>query len=240
MNTPVDVIADEKNKSVIICDWINRRVVRWSLENQHDIEILIGNISCSRLTMNENGDLFVSDFENHAVKRWRKDEKGGKGTIVAGGNGQGSKLNQLNGPLAIFIDEEEAVYVSDYRNNRVMKWLKGASEGIVVAGGQGQGNSLNQLDYPEGLLVNEVGDVYVTDRRNHRIMCWPLGSNTGRIVAGGNGAGLGSHQLNNPTGLSFDVEKNLYVADFGNNRVQRFRLDENKNKNEKILIKFNK
>ena len=225
MNTPVDVIADEKNKSVIICDWINRRVVRWSLENQHDIEILIGNISCSRLTMNENGDLFVSDFENHAVKRWRKDEKGGKGTIVAGGNGQGSKLNQLNGPLAIFIDEEETIYVSDYRNNRVMKWLKGASEGIVVAGGQGQGNSLKQLYSPEGLVVNEVGDIYVADWGSHRIMCWLLGLKEGRVVVDGNGEGKGSNQLTYPFGLSFDVENNLYVADWYNHRIQRFGIN---------------
>ena len=227
MSYPIDVIVDENNKSLIICDYGNRRVVRWSLENPNgDKEVLIENIWCYGLMMNENGDLFVSDYVNHAVKRWRKGEigSGGEGRIVAGGNGKGNQLNQLNYPTNIFIDREESVYVSDNGNHRVMKWLKGANEGIVVAGGQGRGNSLNQLNHPQGLLVNEVGDIYVADSGNHRIMCWSVESKESRVVVGGNGAGQGSNQLNYPQGLSFDVENNLYVVDYNNNRIQRFRV----------------
>ena len=228
MNGPTDVILDENNKSLIIYDYGNRRVVRWPLENPNDEkEILIENILCGGLMMNENGDLFVSDQKNHAVKRWRKGEigKGKEGIIVAGGNGQGDKLNQLNSPTYIFIDREETVYVSDWRNHRVMKWLKDASDGIIVAGGQGNGSSLNQLNYPYGLLVNEVGDIYVADSWNHRIVCWSLGSEEGRVVVGGNGKGKGSNQLNYPSGLSFGVENNFYVADYVNHRIQRFDVD---------------
>jgi len=222
------VILDEKKKSLIISDCGNRRVVRWSLQNSNDDkEILIEHIKCWGLMINENGDLFVSDEENHAVKRWRKGEIGRKreGRIVAGGNGRGNKLNQLNNPTHIFVDREETIYVSDKENRRVMKWYKGASEGIIVAGGQGQGNSLKQLYCPEGLLVNEVGDIYVADWWNHRVMCWPLGSKEGRVVVGGNGEGKGSNQLNYPIGLSFDAENNLYVADFCNHRIQRFHIN---------------
>ena len=219
------MILDEKKKSLIICDYGNKRVVRWSLENPNgQKEILIENILCWGLMMNENGDLFVSDYENHVVKRWKKGERRKEGMVVAGGNGEGNKLNQLNDPTYIFVDREETVYVSDNWNHRVMKWLKGASEGIVVAGGHGQGNSLNQLNYPQGLLVNEVDDVYVADYGNHRIMCWPWGSKEGRVVVGGNGEGKGSNQLNRPSGLSFDVENNLYVADQLNHRIQRFHV----------------
>ena len=228
LNDPRDVILDEKKKSLIICDSENRRVVRWALQNRNDDkEILIENISCYGLMMNENGDLFVSDWNQHAVKRWRKGEIGRKreGIVVAGGNGQGNQLNQLNSPTYIFIDGEETVYVSDFENHRVMKWLKGASEGIIVAGGQGQGNSLNQLNHPQGLVVNEVGDIYVADWGNNRIMCWSSGSKEGRVIVGGNGRGNGSSQLSLPIGLSFDVENNLYVADSGNGRIQRFRID---------------
>ena len=60
------------------------------------------------------------------------------GIVVAGGNGQGNQLNQLNCPTYLFFDEEQAVYVSDNHNHRVMKWNKGANQGIVVAGGQGK------------------------------------------------------------------------------------------------------
>jgi len=228
LSYPTDVIVDENNKSLSISDFGNRRVVRWPLENRNDgKEILIQNIECFGLMMNENGDLFVSDCLNRTVKVWRKGEigKGKEGIIVAGGNGWRNKLNQFSSPTYIFIDRKESVYVSDRDNHRVMKWLKGASEGIIVAGGQGQGNSLNQLNHPQGLLVNEIGDVYVADSFNHRIMRWSLGSKVGRVVVGGNGWGQGSNQLNNPICLSFDVENNLYVADHGNNRIQRFNVD---------------
>ena len=224
LNHPTDVIVNQINKSLVICDWGNRRVVRWSLENQQDKQVIIENIRCYGLMMNKNGDLFISDYDNHEVKRWRKGEK--EGTIVAGGNGQGDQLNQLNEPTYIFIDAQETVYVSDGDNHRVMKWIKNAKEGIVIAGGHGRGNSFKQFSYPQGLIVNEVGDVYVADGGNDRIMYWSSGSAEGRVIGGGNGWGEGSNQVKHPTGLSFDVENNLYVADEGNHRIQRFDVDQ--------------
>ena len=226
LNRPADVILDKKNKSLIICDSENRRVVRWPLENRNDDkEILIENLKCWGLMMNENGDLFVSDLENDAVKRWRKGEIGQEGTIVAGGNGTGNQLNQLHTPSHIFIDREETVYVADRDNHRVMKWLKDANEGIIVAGGQGTENSLKELNHPYGLLVNEVGDIYVADWGKNRIMCWPLGSEEGRVILSGYDEEKGSNRFYMPIYLSLDVKKNLYVADHQNHRIQRFRVD---------------
>jgi len=223
LDTPFNVILDRNKKSLIICDVENRRVVRWSLENQNDRQILIQDISCLGLMMNNKGDLFVSDYERNEVKRWKKDEK--QGTIAAGGNEKGDKLNQLNSPGFIFVDREDSIYVSDRENNRVMKWLKGAKEGIVVAGAQGRGNSLKQLSVPQGLVVNENGDVFVADYSNHRVMCWPSDSKEGRVVVGGNSQGEGSNQLNNPGGLVIDRANNLYVVDTCNHRIQRFDID---------------
>jgi len=225
LDTPFNVILDRNKKSLIICDVGNRRVVRWSLENQNDRQILIEHISCVGLTMNNKGDLFVSDWRRNEVKKWKKDEK--QGTIVVGGNGEGDKLNQLNNPGSIFVDREDSIYVSDRNNHRVMKWLKGAKEGIIVAGGQGQGNSLEQLSNPQGLVVNENGDVFVVDSSNHRVMCWPSDSKEGHVVVGGNGQGEESNQLNNPIDLVFDRANNLYVVDTCNHRIQRFDIDTN-------------
>ena len=223
---PTAVIVDKNNKSLIISDQGNRRVVRWSLENPSgDKEILIKKIYSCGLMMNDNGDLFVSDWRNHAVKRWRKGEIGQEGTIVAGGNGTGNQLNQLHTPSHIFIDREETVYVADRDNHRVMKWLKDANEGIIVAGGQGTENSLKELNHPYGLLVNEVGDIYVADWGKNRIMCWPLGSEEGRVILSGYDEEKGSNRFYMPIYLSLDVKKNLYVADHQNHRIQRFRVD---------------
>lgn len=51
---------------------------------------------------------------------------------MAGGNGQGTALNQLNVPRHIFIDDEHSVYVSDRDNHRVIKWSKTARECVVI------------------------------------------------------------------------------------------------------------
>jgi hypothetical protein len=43
--------------------------------------------------------------------------------IVAGGNGEGDHLSQITCPTSIFVDQDDSVYVSDYNNHRVMKWV---------------------------------------------------------------------------------------------------------------------
>ncbi|CAF3894139.1 unnamed protein product [Adineta steineri] len=225
LNEPANVIVDKKNDSLIICDRLNRRVVRWSRQNSRNGETIISNIDCWGLIMDKNEDLYVSDWKKHEVRRWKQGEK--EGTIVAGGKGEGNLLNQLNHPTHICVDEHHSVYVSDWRNHRVMKWMKGAKEGIVVAGGKGKGNSLTQLSNPRGVIVDHLGNVYVADMSNERIMRWCEGSTEGSIVVGGNGRGEQSNQFKYPAGLSFDIEGNLYVVDCHNHRIQKFDLDLN-------------
>ncbi len=147
------MIIDQEQNSFIIVDSGNRRVIQWSRQNHTDGEIIISDIDCSRMTMDKNGSLYVSDSKRNEVRRWRRGEK--DGTIVAGGNGQGNHLNQLRCPTFLFVDEDESLYVSDCENHRVMKWAKDAKEGIIVAGGNGQGSRLAQLSYPHGLIVDQ-------------------------------------------------------------------------------------
>jgi sugar lactone lactonase YvrE len=225
LNRPIKVIIDKENDSLIICDLLNRRVVRWPRQNGRSGEILISNINCSGLIMDKDGYLYISDHEKHEVRRWKIGET--NGTIVAGGNGEGNRLDQLNHPHDIFIDEDHSVYVSDCGNHRVMKWIKDAKEGIVVAGGQGQGNGSRQLSDPGGIIVDQLGSVYVADSGNHRVTRWLKGAKEGTIVVGGNGQGEQPNQFNNSIALSFDRENNLYVVDYENHRVQKFDVNLN-------------
>ncbi|CAF4535739.1 unnamed protein product, partial [Rotaria sp. Silwood2] len=211
LSYPTDVIVDKERDSLIICDRSNRRVVRWPRRNGTSGETIISNIYCWGLTMDENGSRYVTDYEKHEVRRYRRGES--QGTVVAGGNGSGNRLDQLSGP--------------HYRNHRVMKWVEGAKQGIVVAGGQGQGNGLTQLYYPQGVVVDQLGTVYVADYGNDRIMRWPKGATQGSVIVGGNGRGGQSNQLNLPIGLSFDRHGNLYAVDWGHHRIQIFNIDSN-------------
>ncbi|CAF4891533.1 unnamed protein product, partial [Rotaria socialis] len=225
LNNPTDVLIDKETDSLIICDRDNRRVVRWSRHSgTTQGDVLIDNITCAGSAMDEQRYLHVSDEGKHEVRRYQFGEK--NGTLVAGGNGKGDGLNQLNRPTYLFVDRQQNVYVSDRANNRVMRWNKGAKEGIVVAGGQGEGNALTQLSNSEGIFVDALGTLYVADDRNHRVMRWTQGGKKqGTRIVGGNGSGAGANQFNGPRDLSFDRHGNLYVADHWNHRVQRFSIE---------------
>jgi sugar lactone lactonase YvrE len=121
---PTDVLIDRETKSLIICDSENRRVVRWPLNNGIRGEVLVGNINCSRLSMDKQGCLYVSNTGKHEMRGFARGDT--KGIVFAGGNREGDHLNQLSTSEYIFVDEEQSLYMSDCWNHPVMKWLNGA------------------------------------------------------------------------------------------------------------------
>jgi sugar lactone lactonase YvrE len=224
---PLAVSIDRTNDCLIISEGRNRRIMRWSLaktkQNDAKGELIISNIYSLGLAMDNEGLLYVSDYERHEVRRYGP-EDGRDGMVVAGGNDQGDGLNQLYHPRQIFVDKDKSVFVSDCHNHRVMKWMKNATEGVVAAGGQGQGNSSIQLSSPSGIFVDRTGSLYVVDQENHRVMRWLKDAKEGDVILGGNGPGLESNQFDQPTSISFDDQGNLYVADYLNHRIQRFKI----------------
>ncbi|CAF2002633.1 unnamed protein product [Rotaria magnacalcarata] len=99
LSQPFDVIVDKETDTLIICDRSNRRVVRWPRRNGTNGETIISNIDCLGLTMDENGSLYVVDVAKVEVRRYRRGEF--QGTVVAGGNRRGDRLDQLSGPTYI-------------------------------------------------------------------------------------------------------------------------------------------
>ena len=223
LNEPRSVIVDEETNTLIISDYGNRRVVRWSRENNtQQGETLLDSIHCNGLALDGQRNLYVSDAVKQEVRRYRLGEK--NGTLVAGGNGMGSDFNQLHDPLNLLVDREQNVYVSDNQNHRVMKWAGNGPEGLLIAGGQGIGTSLEQLSYPDGIVADSLGTLYVVENDNHRLTRWRQGAQQGVIIAGGNGPGFGLNQLNHPFGLALDRRGDLYVVDTNNGRIQRFSI----------------
>ncbi|CAF1382839.1 unnamed protein product [Rotaria magnacalcarata] len=98
--------------------------------------------------------------------KWNKDATAG--IVVAGGQGVGCALTQLNGPLGLFVDTLGTVYVADEFNHRVMRWTRGATQGTVVVGGNGPGAGVNQLNDPAGLSFDRHGNLYVAEYGNQR------------------------------------------------------------------------
>jgi sugar lactone lactonase YvrE len=103
------VIIDIENNSLIISDRDNRRVMRWFLENgTKNGEFIIEDIDCSRLAMDKNGYLYVSDYKKYEVRRWSRGNQ--NGTIV------------LSCPEGLAFDREGNLYVVDSKNHRIQKF----------------------------------------------------------------------------------------------------------------------
>ncbi|CAF5138707.1 unnamed protein product [Rotaria sp. Silwood1] len=92
----------------------------------------------------------ASLIDIHRNATWSKN-----GITVAGGNGQGSKTNQLSLPWGLYVDDEQTIYVVDCWNNRIVEWKSGATNGKVVAGGNGHGNGAHQLNSPGDVIIDK-------------------------------------------------------------------------------------
>jgi sugar lactone lactonase YvrE len=89
-------------------------------------------LHCPRgVAVDDSGALLVADTMNHRVMRFQNPfqtsqgcrSRGSKrGELVAGGNGPGHRVNQLNQPNCIILDAEGALYIADTANHRVVRW----------------------------------------------------------------------------------------------------------------------
>jgi sugar lactone lactonase YvrE len=166
------------------------------------------------MVVDEEGNMYIVDGVLYGVVKWIPGAT--EGTIVAGGNGKGSDLNQFWSPKGIDIDHDGNIYVCDAAMSRVMKWSPGATTGVIVAGGNGEGGGASQLNGPENIVLDDDNNIYIADRWNNRIQKWSPGASSGITVAGANG------QLAEPLDLDIDPEHNIYTVDYHNDRVMKF------------------
>lgn len=100
-----------------------------------------------------NNDVYVTDSDYNRLVKY--DPNSGARTIIAGNNGLGSAASQFSTPYGSFVDENQTVYVADYGNQRVQKWLAGATSGVTIAGVTGTaGSSSMYLSGPIAVIVD--------------------------------------------------------------------------------------
>ncbi|CAF0762760.1 unnamed protein product [Adineta ricciae] len=126
----------------------------------------------------KNSILYVTDMKNSRIQKIFLNQNSTVGVTVAGGNGAGCALNQLNFPQGVtFSQKDGSIYVADTNNNRIVRWRINATEGVVVAG------SLNCMVGTTSVLLNSPFDLkfganetflFVADMYNNRVQRFQL------------------------------------------------------------------
>jgi len=182
------------------------------------------------LAIDLNGNIFVSDSNNHRI---RKISPTGVVTTVAGsdsGFADGDvNVAKFSYPEGIAVDNLGNLFIADSGNNRIRKIT---SSGLVttLAGSDnfgfadGNGNSA-KFWTPCGIALDSNGAIIVAEKQNNRIRKVLQNGDVSTIAGNGtsgsvNGIGTAA-QFRNPFGVAIDVAGDIYVADSGNNRIRK-------------------
>ncbi len=122
-------------------------------------------------------------------------------------------------PMAIALDSDENIYVTDENQHRITVMDK---DGQFLNKWGESGSDEGQLRGPAGLVVSSDNNVLVVDSQNHRVQKF---TKDGHYLGGWGAEGSNPGQFKKPWGICTDGEGNVYVADWKNDRVQKFSAD---------------
>ncbi|CAF0736477.1 unnamed protein product [Adineta steineri] len=183
----------------------------------------------AHLFFDSNDTLYVVDeYANSVI--WKLPKNAVNPILVAGqALSRGPNFSQLNLPQAVYLDSEQNLYVTDYYNYRVQKYINGSNIGMTIIGINGTaGTASSMLGGPRHLCFDSTETyMYIADSDNNRIMRFQSNSTSGtngHIVAGGNGAGNGTTQLNYPWGIHYlsSVSSYLYITNYYGHTVMQW------------------
>ncbi|CAF1620945.1 unnamed protein product, partial [Rotaria magnacalcarata] len=222
LSNPEGLFIDDDEKTVVIADWGNHRIVQWKVGNRSGHVIAGGNGQGSRLDQldrptdvlidKETDSLIICDRWNRRIARWSRRTGANQGEIL---------INNIF-CRGLAMDDERHLYVSDTNKHEVRRYQMGDTNGTLVAGGKGPGAGLNQLKMPAYLFVDRQQSVYVSDVENNRVMKWNKGATEGIIIAGSQDYGNARTQSIHPSGLIVDSLGTLYIVETANDRVMRW------------------
>ena len=129
---------------------------------------------------------------------------------------EGTGDGDLMWPVAIAMDKDEKIYVSDEALQRISIFNK---EGQYLGKWGVKGAAPGEFDRPAGIAFDGDDNLLVVDGLNNRVQKF---TKEGRFLNGWGKAGTGPGEFDMPWGISVDRAGNVFVVDWRNDRVQKF------------------
>jgi sugar lactone lactonase YvrE len=200
--------------------------------------------------IDHNGTLWITDFTNNRVLWFNNAATLSNGAPANGVLGQnnftnfnsGTSATAFNYPSGVFADQDGFVWVTDYHNNRVLRFdnaqslTNGASASAVL----GQANFTSNLvatsasgfNGPYRSAVDKMGTLWVAEYSSNRILGFFNAADKsngaaadivlGQVNFTDSLCGASETKICGPIDVAIDDNGRVYVTDYNNSRIIRY------------------
>ena len=204
------------NGDIYVDNGNNGQVTKWASNATSGVWAMSVPGRCMGLYVDTNYTLYCSIDGSQRVIAMSLKNSTNTATTVAGTGAAGATSTTLHFPNGIVVDINFNLYVADWGNNRIQKFMYNQLSATTVAGTGAPGTIT--LNGPTDVAVDANGYLFIADYSNNRIV--GSGPNGFRCVIGCSGSsGSSASQLLQPQNVGFDS--------YGNNRIQMFLLTNN-------------
>lgn len=130
--------------------------------------------------------------------------------------GYGSGDGQLILPVAMALDSQERLHITDEHTHRISIF---DLSGNFLSKWGSFGSGAGELNGPAGIAIDADDHIYIVDQHNNRVQKF---NTDGTYLSQWGEAGRGPGQFNLPWGVTVDAPGGVYVADWRNDRIQKF------------------
>jgi sugar lactone lactonase YvrE len=190
------------------------------------------------IVVDASGNLFVADYNNHAIRRI---DPAGNVTTFAGHGGLAGHTDAtgtnafLFWPVGIVIDGSSNLYVSELGNSIIRKITAGAVVSTLAGSALNPGSAdgtgaVARFNQPAGMCFDPSGNLLLADAGNHTIRrITPAGAVTTAYGQTGVSGYLDGHDLTalfaSPKGVVARPNGTLLVFDSGNDLIRSISFD---------------
>ena len=257
MNNPNDVAVDPTGQHLYVVEWSGQRITHVD-PNLGTVTVIAGNGMAgyidglpnsarfnlpSGITVGPNGDLFITEFSNHTVRRIsmvNPTTAGNVSTLAGNGtsgctNGVGSTALFQNPTGLCFNIAGDTIYVADWGNHVIRSINVSTGSVSLVAGICGVSGNVNGSTVvatflrPHGIFSDAANNIYIAQEGNatggHFIR--RIDASTGNVS---NFAGTGSpnfadgpaltSMFRSPFRVTGSCLGEIYIADTDNHRIR--------------------